>query len=265
MLLERPAFSRSTSEILAWVGEGILLAYTGLLLSQSGNLPIVIDPPPNIGGGTGTSNSSAPGIPLGDTNVALEKLVEISNTTVYLAMHYKDNVKSYLDKRSLNRPKLPQVLKISLRVLVYLAVFKGLTMVWEDRERLLGAAGKSDSVITLRKTHTGSFRTTYSFISFVNAFASGNALIFEVKDAFVVAEMGYFFVMLADYALQNTQDFVDYRFISPTKAIIDDLFLNKRNRLTDPGAIEDAKESLRKVSVYDLCFTLHEGRKEKLK
>jgi hypothetical protein len=56
---------------------------------------------------------------------------------------------------------------------------------------------------------------------------------------------------LADYALQNTQDFVDYRFISPTKAIIDDLFLNKRNRLTDPGAIEDAKESLRKVSALD--------------
>jgi nuclear control of ATPase protein 2 len=42
-------------------------------------------------------------------------------------------------------------------------------------------------------------------------------------------------------------EFLSYRFIEPGKAILDDLVLNKRQRLTDPAAINDAKESLRRV------------------
>ena len=44
------------------------------------------------------------------------------------------------------------------------------------------------------------------------------------------------------------EEFVSYRFLEPGRAILDDLILNKRQRLTDPSAIDDAKDSLKRVS-----------------
>jgi len=46
---------------------------------------------------------------------------------------------------------------------------------------------------------------------------------------------------------KNTEEFLVYRFVEPGKAILDDLILNKRQRLTDVGAIADAQASLRRM------------------
>ena len=46
---------------------------------------------------------------------------------------------------------------------------------------------------------------------------------------------------------KNTEEFLVYRFVDPGKAILDDLILNKRQRMTDVGAIADAQASLRRM------------------
>lgn len=46
---------------------------------------------------------------------------------------------------------------------------------------------------------------------------------------------------------KNTEEFLAYRFLEPGKAILEDLILNKRQRLTDEGAITDAQASLRRM------------------
>ena len=55
-------------------------------------------------------------------------------------------------------------------------------------------------------------------------------------------------MMSTEYTRSNIQEFLNYRFFEPGKAILDDLILNKRQRLTDQSAIDDAKESLKRVS-----------------
>lgn len=50
------------------------------------------------------------------------------------------------------------------------------------------------------------------------------------------------------YSRDNMEEFLNYRFVEPGRAILNDLILNKRQRLTDAGAIEDAKASLQRVS-----------------
>ncbi len=46
---------------------------------------------------------------------------------------------------------------------------------------------------------------------------------------------------------KNTEEFLVYRFLDPGRAILEDLILNKRQRLTDMGAITDAQASLRRM------------------
>jgi hypothetical protein len=50
---------------------------------------------------------------------------------------------------------------------------------------------------------------------------------------------------------RNTEEFLTYRFLEPGRAILEDLILNRRVRLTDPAAIEDAQNSLQRVR--DFC------------
>ena len=47
---------------------------------------------------------------------------------------------------------------------------------------------------------------------------------------------------------RNTEEFLVYRFLEPGRAILEDLILNRRVRLTDPAAIADAQSSLQRVS-----------------